>query len=720
MSRMSSNRKRAVTRSCVTATLLLTAFTITADCASAQSASAQMVRGVVRSRADSSVVVGAEIRNASDVLLGRTDITGTYIVRAVAGAPLSIRSLGFRRSTVAANATIHTNYLESLATTLSTMVTTAGQRTMRASESAASMVVLDRRQIDAAAAIAANQLLRTIPGLQENPSPPSQTSIAIRGLDAARVLVLVDGEPTAGALIDNRDIGRLSTVAVQRIEVTKGPSSVEFGSDALGGVINLVTAPPATELTVDALVRRGALGRMESTVGVSQTIGALGFRIDGGWRQVDRVTGYDAEGSTLDRVYDLRSDFRYRLSEQSQLRANVQGARERQRWPVGGGYNGFVDNRSAQGLLEYERALAGGTIRARGFVQDFWYQYRQARAAIPIAGSADSLEQHEQLRRGLVSYVRDAGRHRVDVGTQVSSRFIKSPGKVSGNTAQDDVAEFFARDAVRVGAWMVNAGLRATNSSLWGAAVNPSFGAVWEASPEWRLRGTVARGFRAPSFKEMRYTFLNASGGYTVVGNQDLKAESSWSNGFGVTYAPAAGLAIELEGYHNALSNLIDTRLQGRNPAGYLLYQNVNVASAMTRGLEGSLRYAHDAWNATAGYALLDTRDRESSLPLSRRSRHTARATLAKHWGLFSGLTTDASVRYSSRAPVIGEDEAGDLAIVEHQGAMFSLDAQSRVRITRVSELSFGVNNLLNQQPALFTPAFARQVFVGARLHWQP
>ena len=687
----------------------------------AQSAPVRVeARGVLRSATDSTPVVGAEIRDDHGVLLGRTDRVGAFTVRAETGATLAVRSIGFRRASVVASERITTNYLETLATTLATMVTTAGQRTMRASESPASVTVVDRRQLDAAAAIAVNQLLRTLPGLQELPSPPTRTSIAIRGLDGARVLVLVDGEPTVGALMDNRDIGRLSTVGVQRIEVTKGPSSVEFGSDALGGVINLVTAPPSAELTVDALVRRGELGRMESTVGVSQTIGSLGVRLDGGWRQVDRVTGFDAEGSTMDRVYDLRSDVRYRIGAQSQVRMNLQGARARQRWPVGGGYNGFVDSRSLQGLLEYERALLGGTIRARGFIQDFWYQYRQARAAIPIAGSADSLEQHEQLRRASLSYVRDAGRHRFDVGSQFSTRYIKSPGKVSGSSAEDNVAEVFARDAVRAGSWLVNAGLRATNSSLWGASVNPSVGALWETTPTWRLRGTLARGFRAPSFKEMRYTFLNASGGYTVVGNEGLQAESSTSGGLGVTYAPTSHMAIELEAYHNALSNLIDTRLQGRNPAGYLIYQNVNIASAVTRGIEGSMRYAYHQWDASVGYALLDTRDRESALPLSRRARHTARATVAQRWGLLAGLTSDASLRYSSRAPVIGENAAGALAVVEHQGAMLSLDAQSRVMLTNISELSVGVNNLLNQRPALFTPAFARQFFVGARLHWQP
>ncbi len=678
-----------------------------------------VARGIVRSLADSTPIMGAELLDAELRVVARTTPSGAFALSATTGATLTIRALGFLRRTLVVGDAAGMIYLQPSATTLQTMVTTAGQRQMRAAEATQSMTIVDRRQLDAAAAIAANQVLRNLPGLQELPSPPSQTSLSIRGLDASRVLVLVDGEPTAGALIDNRDIGRLSTVAVQRIEVTKGPSSVEFGSDALGGVVNLVTAPPAEPLTFDVLVRSGALGRRESTVGVTQTVGRLGYRIDGGWRQVDRVTALNAEGPTLERVYDGRSDFRYRVSEQTEVRVNLQGARERQRWPVGGGYNGFIDNRSLQGLAELERPLAGGTARLRGFVQDFQYEYRQAAALLPIAGSADSLMQHEQLRRALASYVRDLGRHRLDLGVQYSARRITSPGKVEGNRASDHVVEVFARDAVRIGTLLITGGVRSTNSSLWGTSVNPSVGAAWEASTQWRARATVARGFRAPSFKEMRYTFLNTGGGYTIVGNDALDPESSWSTSAALTYAPAAYVAFEVEGYHNAVSNLIDTRLQGLGPDGYLRYQNVNIAEAVTRGIETSMRVTRGATQVTGGYVLLDTRNAESTLPLSRRARHTARLTLAREWPVLAGLATDVNARYSSRAPVIGSDANGAPVIAQYQGEFVSIDAQARLQVTPLMEVSAGVNNLLDQRPALFTPAFHRQVYLGAHLHWQ-
>ena len=163
------------------------------------------------------------------------------------------------------------------------------------------------------------------------------------------MLVLIDGEPVAGAMTENRDIGRLSTMAAERIEVVKGPSSVEYGSEALGGVINLVTAAPATAFIAEATVRTGELGRRESALEISDTYGRVGVRLNGGWRQSDRVTAISASSTTLDRVYDFRGDTRIRLSDRIQLRSDLTMSQQRQRWLVGAGFNGFIDNRTVQG-----------------------------------------------------------------------------------------------------------------------------------------------------------------------------------------------------------------------------------------------------------------------------------------------------------------------------------------------------------------------------------
>lgn len=668
---------------------------------------AQRIAGtVVSSDTTRGPIVGAELTVVRSGIRVRSGFTGSFQLPAMRGDTVRVRALGFRERSVAVGQTTLLIRLEPIALLLDRVVTTVGQREMRSAQSPASITVLSREDIAAAAAVSANQLLRRIPGLQEIASPPAQTSIAIRGLDQSRVLVLIDGEPMAGAMTENRDIGRLSTLAAERIEVVKGPSSVEYGSEALGGVINLVTAAPSTRLAVDAAARTGELGRRESSLDVSNTYGRVGMRLSGGWRQSDRVTAINASSSTLDRVYDLRGDTRIRISDRLALRTDVTFAQQRQRWPVGAGFNGFIDNTTLQGFVELQSKAAGGMLRVRVFGQQYAYQFREALGLLPVAGSADSLEQREEMARGLLAWSRSAGAHTIDAGVQFSARGIVSPGKIDGGRVNDRVTEYFLRDAVTLGQLLVTAGARSSSSTLWGTAVSPTVGAVWSASSSVRLRANVARGFRAPAFKELRYTFINGAAGYEIIGNRDLRPESSWSTSIGGSWAVRPSVVVELETYRNALENLIAVRDMGTNNAGLTIFQNINVARARTEGIEASVRHSRGSTDLTFGYDYLRARDLLTGKTLDGRATHTARAAVSQRWSTLGGLAADLSTRYTGSAP------RGTII----QGAFLSVDAQLRAGVTRNAELSIGVTNAFNAQPTGWTAAFQRQVIAGLRV----
>jgi outer membrane receptor for ferrienterochelin and colicins len=723
---MSDSRRTAMSRRMMPLGCALLLAVVSGGPARAQGGGTGSVQGTVLSKTDGAPVLSADVRVPRTGMRARTDERGTFRVAAAVGDSLIVRALGFAELRTVVQSRTPMVRLVALATVLPVFTTTMGQRVIRASESPRSVTVISREEIDAVAAVSANQLLRQLPGLQELPAPPSKTSISFRGFDDSRVLVLVDGEPVPGALIESRDIGRLSTIATERIEVTKGPSSVEFGSDALGGVINIVQAAPTPRLTVDALAREGGLGRQESSVGVSQTVGRFGYRLNGGWRQSDRVTGYNAIGSTFNRIYDVRTDFRYALTDQWALRLDMQGSQERQRFPVDAAFNGFIDNRGGQGFAEVRGPLFGGNIRARAFEQRFVYQYRQSRGLLPIKGSADSLEQRERQGRYLLSYTHVVGTHTIDVGAQRSHRTLIAPKKVTGDSADEQVTEVFARDSWTLGNLLMTAGARHTSSTLWGSSTNPSFGVAWQTSSSVRLRSNVARGFRAPGFKEIRYTFTNPAGGYTLTGNPELLPESSWSTSLGGTWAPSTRLSFDVEGYRNDVSGLVDWRYEGDNAAGFQTYRYVNVARARTQGVEANARVNAGATEVTVGYDFLRARDLNSGLPLSRRASHTARLRVAREWAVRQGLSTDASVRYTGNAPLVGIPSGAPITgpfstesgVIGRQGALLSVDAQLRLAVTRELEVSGGVNNLLNQQPNLWTPAFARQFYVGLRWRW--
>jgi outer membrane receptor protein involved in Fe transport len=172
-----------------------------------------------------------------------------------------------------------------------------------------------------------------------------------------------------------------------------------------------------------------------------------------------------------------------------------------------------------------------------------------------------------------------------------------------------------------------------------------------------------------------------------------------------VTWSPATRFALDVDAYQNRVSNLIDFQMIGLTPAGYQTYQNGNVAHARTEGAELEARYELSAFSASLGYNYLRARDEDTGQPLDRRATHSGRAQVSREWAALRKLRTDLSAHYTGSAPV------GDTT----QAALFSVDAQVRLTIGERIELSTGVNNVFDERPALWTPAFQRQVFVGVR-----
>ena len=208
-------------------------------------------------------------------------------------------------------------------------------------------------------AASADQLLDELPGLQSAPGAPVGSTIQIRGIGDARVLVLIDGQPANGALLENRDLSRISLSGVERVEVVKGPLSTLYGSDALGGVINVITQAPETGFQAEARALSGSGGRYEGDVTVSGG-GPVVLRATGSWRQQEQVPGLDGTADAFARVWDFRSTLRTGASDRVRARADISYLRERQRWPVGGGFAGFNDNEGLTGWAEVTVPGFGG------------------------------------------------------------------------------------------------------------------------------------------------------------------------------------------------------------------------------------------------------------------------------------------------------------------------------------------------------------------------
>ena len=597
---------------------------------------------------------------------------------------------------------------------LDEVVVTASVRARRRSEIAVPVETIEAAEIAAAGAASADRLLEELPGVQVTGNAPTGSNLLIRGIGGARVLVLLDGQPVTGTLIENRDLSRMSLAGSERVEIVKGPLSSLYGSDALGGVVNVITRLPATGFRLDARALSGGAGRREAEATASGG-GRLQYSITGGWRQENQVPGLVSGGQdAFGRVWDGRSRLRFAVTDDWELRAGLTFLRERQRWPVGGGFSGFNDNRGVSGWLETRRRAGPGEWSATVFAQDYEHLYRSARGDAPIAGDRANA-QWERLAKGTAGYSGSRGDHDFDVGIEAAARSIQSPDKLVEERASDDQIAFFVQDAWRLGVTVVSGGARLTRNSRWGSNLAPSLGLTRAFGESLRMRAAIAQGFRAPSFKELGWRYVNLAAGVTVQGYPDLQPERSWNVSAGAEWRAGERLLVDAEVYTNRIRNLVELGFIGNAPSGLLVYSPRNLADAVTQGFELSLHVLAGDGEFSAGYAHLDAHT-GSGGRLDRRARHSARARASWTAEQFSGLRLDATAHFTGSAPIILTRPDGTSVPLETQERFTAVDLQATLPIAGDLELLAGVDNLFDARPEGWQGIVERRFRMSIRL----
>lgn len=693
---------------------LLAPFAAVASFAPAVGAQ-ELVRGTITDATTSRPVAGAEITAPGQAGRSWSDEKGHFRLE-VASAPDTLRivAIGYHEHRLAFAGGEVIVKLDPLPITLPDLVTMGGRWTERVAEQPAPITIVSQEEIAAQAAVALDQAVGELPGVQVQPAMPAGTTVSIRGIGEQRVLVLVDGEPSPGALLENQDLSRISLFDAQRIEVTKGPTSSEYGSDALGGVINVVTSPPADGMQLDLAMRGGSFGRRDLQGAVSAGGGNLGARISGSVRQQDRLPGQRGEDA-FERVWNVRGTLQHRASERLTLRADGTYLYERQRWPVGGGFNGFNDNWGANGWAEGALDALGGRTRLRAFGQRYEYEFRSAQGEEPVAGTG--VQQSEELWRGLLAHQRRLGAHTLDVGAQGTTRTVSAPDRLEPGTISDDQLDLWVRDEWRRNPVLLSVGGRYTTNSRWGDNISPSIGGVWEPAAAVRIRVNVSRGFRPPSFKETGWRFGNPAAGYEIRGNPDLSPESSWAYALGTSWGIGAGVVLDVDLYRNDIHDLIELVVDqdASNQAGLLVFTPINVTSARTQGVELAARWVGGPWRALVGYNYLDARNRTNDVPLSGRAPNTALLRLTRTASLLHGFRADVTGRYTDRARLVSIDDAGNVQESTAQEAFLAWDAQLALNVTPFMEVSLGGDNLFDERPEGWTGAVGRRWYVGVK-----
>jgi len=545
--------------------------------------------------------------------------------------------------------------------TLDPVVVTATRAERRADEVAVPVSVIGAEEIESQGAARVTDLLTTQPGLSIDNDHGS--GLQMRGLGADYTLILVDGEPIIGRTAGTLDLDRLTTANVERVEIVRGPTSSLYGSDALAGVVNLITrrserAKGGGGSTAGARPDAGLGGEIRSRYGTHGTID-LSAQLDGErgpWRGsvfVDRyrMGGYDLAPGTLSPTrpgyvdYTAQARGQYKASTSTMLSLRGRLATQSQDYDVGVSGNGTQgETRHIQQnerldwntTAEVEQQLSTswrltGTLYGAGYHTD----QSLRRASDGAVRSQSALDQYhgeaEAVLRGALG--RD---HLLTVGAGATVETIdaarKTGRRIGGfGFVQDEWSPADGLD--------VTASVRLDGNSDYASRLSPKLAVRYAPLDRLSLRASVGSGYKAPAFRQLYLDFTNPQAGYSVFGvtevqdglrrlreqgqideqfrapaalGDPLSPETSWAFNAGLTASLWEGGTLRIDAYHNEVDNLIDTEPVARKANGQSVFTYVNRNEVFTRGVEARFTVrATTALRVQLGYDYLEAKDRQ-------------------------------------------------------------------------------------------------------------
>ncbi|WP_254626349.1 TonB-dependent siderophore receptor [Myxococcus sp. CA039A] len=523
-------------------------------------------------------------------------------------------------------------------------VVTASRTQERLGETPVATEVITRADIVASGARDASELLAAHPGL-EVVQTFAGASLQVQGLGPEYVLVLVDGERVAGRVAGSVDLSRLSLEDVEQVEIVKGPSSVLYGSDAVGGVVNFITRRARKPLGGELRVAYGALERLDLDATGEARGESWGLRLSGG---LQRRASYDLEpadvgttGSSLE-GFDVSASGDLKGEGPLSLEGSAGFSRRTQRG-VDLGVAGAVFDRASRDTSINSRLApswklnSGATLRVEGSYSHFQRRYlRDQRRASALDTVEDTREQQGRLGTQLDARVGE--RHAFVVGAEFLGEWLVADRLETGEGDRGR-ASLYAQDSWTLATGpklVVVPGARVDVDTQFGTAVTPRLAAKVDPLSWLTVRGSYGWGYRAPGFQELLLDFENPSVGYSVRGNPDLKPERSRSFSVSTEVRPSDASLIWVSAYQHALRDMIGTTLQQGGEQQLFTY--VNVARARVRGGELGLRQRFP-WRLSGemAYTLTDGHDEELDRALEGQALHrlTAQATWRhREWGL--------------------------------------------------------------------------------------
>ena len=648
--------------------------------------------------------------------------------------------------------------------TLNPVVVTGSGHHQRLKSTATPVHVLSRQEIkEQGITTFDGALTRMMPQVSMAPNSMG-TFLRLNGLGNKYILILINGQKLTGDISNNVDLNRINMARVKRIEVLDGAASSLYGSDAIAGVINIITDQPTQQLvSLGSDTRVSGHGQLTENITLDIYKNGFGsytsfsrdradsYRIN----DVEYVKGSETEtqptiapfftgyrANLLGQKFTYAPnehlalnagiDYSYKITDRPETRNDITGGTDYEmrykglRWNVGGIYK-FTSRNSLQADFTVDRFRYGKQydVNTKDYRIDDYVQSKKQR----------SMEGQLKAILGLM-------KHSTTIfGADWRKDYLTA---TSGNINQNayTAAAFAQHEMLFFDRLTATVGLRLTYHETFNWHLTPKATLMY-APGNFRLRATYSAGFRAPGLDELYYHYFSVNRGKAqiIFGNKDLKPEKSNYFSLNAEYRSNI-LAVSVTGYLNRINDMVIrdnididatslamlqaefpemTDDQAQKLERYSLYKNsdkgdvkgvqVNVSANLFRGFNLSANYVYTYARTCSG---------DEWKPLERSIRHaaTVAANYYHSWGNY-GLNVNVNGRLQSKTYYPDYEDAPGYG-VWNLNTSHSIDGLKHLYL----EPSIGIDNIFNKvdrridssnrKYALYSPG--RMLVIGLKL----
>ncbi len=499
--------------------------------------------------------------------------------------------------------------------------------------------IVSKKDIQRTNSIRLNDLLNEQTGLITVPDFGGGEGIQLQGLDSQYTLILIDGVPLIGRSAGTLDLSRVTVGNIKQIEIVKGASSSLYGSDALGGVINIITENPKHGFNGKISHRSGSFNSNDTGLNIGYKKSKLGISAF-----INRFSsdGYDLNNNdalnTVDPYnnYTLNAKVNYAFSKDTELLVSNRFFSQNQDY-------------IASEVLEGESNINewNSHIKLNHTYNKKWSSYFEFYAT--------QFKAEEFLNNTDGSRFSDSNFNQLLIKPEIrasykptnKSSFIGGLGIDFESLKRTDFSDepqftspylYLQYDTNPNEKLNIIVGARFDAHNEYKSQFSPKAAIKYEINDKIAVKSSIGYGFKAPDFRQLYFDFTNATVGYTVLGynavasaiseleNQGqianivvplsdfeggLSPENSVGINLGFDYKPYATVKLNLNIFRNNINDLIDTRVIANKTNGQNVFSYYNVNTVYTQGLEFNASWKlNNLLKISGGYQLLYAKDK--------------------------------------------------------------------------------------------------------------